>query len=170
MRCCLLRIIEDHMNDSFIKAYQDQLEAAKKAFTNNGLPPVEVPPALREMAEKSLTAYRENYEKMKANAAQVNSALENSYENAGKGVAEYNSRLLAAYESNINSTFDFLNSVVNAKTMADLVELSTGHARRQFETVSGQVKDLSALAQKVASDTSEPIKSTVEKTVQQPKG
>ncbi len=153
------------MSDSFIKAYQDQIEAAKKALSANGVPAVEVPPALRELAEKNLAAYRENYEKLKASTTQINSALESSYENAGKGVAEYNARVLEALQSNINSTFDFYNSVINAKSVAELVELSTGHARQQFETVSGQVKDLSALAQKVATDSSQQLKDTVEKTV-----
>ncbi len=153
------------MSDSFIKAYQDQIEAAKKAFAGNGVPAVEVPPALRELAEKNLAAYRENYEKLKASTTQINSALESNYENAGKGVAEYNARVLEVLQSNINSTFDFYNSVINAKSVAELVELSTGHARQQFETVSGQVKDLSALAQKVATDSSQNLKDTVEKTV-----
>lgn len=149
------------MSDSFIKAYQDQIEAAKKAFSANGMPSVEVPPAMRELAEKNLAAYRENYEKLKASTAQINSALESSYENAGKGVAEYNARVLEALQSNINSTFDFYNSVINAKSVSELVELSTGHARQHFETVSGQVKDLSALAQKVAADSSQRDRKSV---------
>jgi len=52
------------MSDSFIKAYQDQIEAAKKAFSANGIPPVEVPPAVREIAEKGLATLRENYDKL----------------------------------------------------------------------------------------------------------
>ncbi len=153
------------MSDSFIKAYQDQIEAAKKALAGSGLPAVEVPPAVREMAEKNLAAYRENYEKLKASTTQINSAIESSCENAGKGVSEYNSRVLEALQSNITSTFDFYNSLINAKTVAEVVELSTGHARQQFETVSSQVKDLSALAQKVASESASTLKASVEKTV-----
>ncbi|MGQ3672651.1 phasin family protein [Xanthobacter sp. TB0136] len=153
------------MSDTFIKAYQDQIEAAKKALASSGVAPVEVPASVREMAEKNLAAYRENYEKLKASTSQLNSALESTYENAGKGVSEYNARVLEALQSNIKSTFDFYNSLINAKTMAEVVELSTGHARQQFETVSSQVKDLSALAQKVASESADSLKATVEKTV-----
>ena len=40
-----------------------------------------------------------------------------------------------------------------------MVELSTAHARKQFEALTQQSKDLNALAQKVATETSEPIKS-----------
>ena len=65
----------------------------------------------------------------------------------------------------MNSAFDYFNSLLAAKTVAEAVELSTGHARKQFEALTGQAKDLSALAQKVAAETSEPIKSSVEKTI-----
>lgn len=151
------------MSDSFIKAYQDQIEAAKKAFSANGIPPVEVPPAVREIAEKGLAAARENYEKLKASADQVNAALEETYTTASKGVAEYNAKVLEALQSNVSSTFDYFNSMLQAKSLAEAVELSTGHARKQFDAVSGQAKDLSALAQKVAAESSEPLKKSVEK-------
>lgn len=153
------------MNDTFIKAYQDQIEAAKKAFSTHSVPGVEVPPAVREIAEKGLAAYRENYGKLKAAAEQVNAALEDSATTASKGVAQYNAKVLEAVQSNVNSAFDYFNSLLTAKTVAEAVELSTGHARKQFEALTGQAKDLSALAQKVAADSSEPIKSSVEKTI-----
>lgn len=153
------------MNDTFIKAYQDQIEAAKKAFSTNAVPGVEVPPAVREIAEKGLATYRENYSKLKAAAEQVNAALEDSATTASKGVAQYNAKVLEAVQSNVNSAFDYFNSLLTAKTVAEAVELSTGHARKQFEALTGQAKDLSALAQKVAAETSEPIKSSVEKTI-----
>ena len=50
------------------------------------------------------------------------------------------------------------------KSISEVVELSTTHARKQFETVSGQTKELAALAQKVATETAEPIKESVTKT------
>ncbi|WP_454916356.1 phasin [Xanthobacter sediminis] len=152
------------MSDSFIKAYQDQIEAAKKAFSANGIPPVEVPPAVREIAEKGLATLRENYDKLKVSADQVNATLEDTYTTASKGVAEYNTKLLEAMQSNVSSTFDYFNALLQTKSVAEAVELSTSHARKQFETVTSQAKDLTALAQKVAAESSEPIKSSVEKT------
>lgn len=153
------------MNDTFIKAYQDQIEAAKKAFSANGMPPLEVPPAVREIAEKGLVTARENYEKLKATAGQVNAAMEDTCTTACKGLADYNVKVLEALQTNVNSAFDYFNALLGAKTVAEAVELSTGHARKQFETLSGQAKDLSALAQKVAAESSEPLKATVEKAV-----
>ncbi|MBB6309459.1 phasin [Xanthobacter tagetidis] len=153
------------MNDTFIKAYQDQLDAAKKAFSANGMPAFEVPPAMREAAEKGLSACRDNYDKIKSSAEQMNAAIEDTCTTASKGVSTFNVKMLEALQTNMNSSFDYFNALLSAKTFAEAVELSTGHARKQFEIVSAQAKDLSALAQKVAADTSEPLKSTVEKSV-----
>jgi hypothetical protein len=43
------------------------------------------------------------------------------------------------------------------------VELSSAHARKQFETLTAQSKELSALAQKVATETAEPMKAGMTK-------
>lgn len=153
------------MNDTFIKAYQDQIDAAKKAFSANGVPGMEVPPAVREVAEKGLAACKENYAKLKGAAEQVNTALEDTYTTASKGVAQYNSKVLEAVQSNLNSAFDYFNSLLTAKSIAEAVELSTSHARKQFETLTIQAKDLSSLAQKVTADSAEPLKNSVEKTI-----
>lgn len=152
------------MNDTFIKAYQDQIEAAKKAFSTHAIPGMEVPPAVREIAEKGLSTCRENYTKLKESAEQVNSALESTYTTASKGVAQYNAKVIEVLQSNVNSAFDYFNSMLTAKTVAEAVELSAGHARKQFESLTAQAKDLSALAQKVAADSSEPLKSSIEKS------
>ncbi len=48
---------------------------------------------------------------------------------------------------------------MTAKSMSEMIELSTSHARKQFETATAQSKDLTALAQKVATESMEPIKS-----------
>src|SRR6516165_3169402 len=43
--------------------------------------------------------------------------------------------------------------------LSEVIELSSAHARKQFEALTEQSKELSALAQKVATETVEPIKS-----------
>ncbi|MGU3493514.1 phasin [Xanthobacteraceae bacterium A53D] len=146
------------MADPF-KAFQDQFDNAAKAFSA-----VEVPAAFRDMAEKSVQNYRGNFEKMKAAAEQTSDIIEGTYSTASKGVAEYNLKSLEILRTNINTAFDFFASVLAAKTPVEAVELSSTHLRTQYETLSAQAKELSTLAQKVATESSEPIKSSVEKT------
>jgi hypothetical protein len=47
---------------------------------------------------------------------------------------------------------------MSAKSYAEVVELSTGYARQQFETLAAQAKELNAVAQKAGTETFEPIK------------
>jgi hypothetical protein len=44
-----------------------------------------------------------------------------------------------------------------------MVELTTAHVRKQIEAMTAQTKDLTALAQKMATETAEPIKGSVTK-------
>ena len=44
-----------------------------------------------------------------------------------------------------------------AKAPSDIVELWTMHARKQFEMLSEQTKELTALGQKMAGESAEPI-------------
>ena len=87
--------------------------------------------------------------------------LEDTYTTAAKGLTAYNLKLIEAARSNTNAAFDFAGALIGAKSLSEAVELSSTHARKQFETCSEQTKELSKLAQKVAVDTAEPIKISV---------
>jgi phasin len=125
----------------------------------------EVPAVMREMAEKSVQSARETYEKMKTSAEETTDLLEDTYSTASKGVAEYNAVALESLRTNVNAAFDYVGALFAAKSVSEAVELSTGHMRKQFDVLSAQAKELSTLAQKVATDTAEPIKASVEKTI-----
>jgi phasin len=122
------------------------------------IPNIEVPPAFREIAEKGIAQAKENYEKAKAAADEATAVLEDTYANASKGAAEYGAKLIETTRANTNAAFDLFGALLNAKTFAETVELSSGYLRKQFDTVTEQVKDLSATAQKVGTETFEPIK------------
>jgi phasin len=123
------------------------------------MPKMEVPAAFREFAEKSVTQAKDNWEKMKAATEEATDMIETSYSTASKGASDYGMALIDAARANTNAAFDFYSQIMTAKSLSEVIELSTSHARKQFETVTAQSKDLTALAQKVATDTVEPIKS-----------
>ena len=118
----------------------------------------EVPAVFREFAEKGLAQAKQNYEKVKTLAEDTTDAIEDSYTNASKGASEYGLKLIANARTNTNSAFDLLGSLMSAKSYAEVVELSTGYARQQFETLAAQAKELNAVAQKAGTETFEPIK------------
>ena len=125
------------------------------------VPKMEVPAAFREFAEKGIAQTKDTYEKMKATAEQNTEMLETVYATASKGSTEYGLKLIEISRANTNAAFDFFQSLFGVKSPSELVEISTAHARAQFETLSGQTKELTTLAQKVATETAEPIKTGV---------
>lgn len=129
----------------------------------DNMPKMEVPAAFREFAEKGVAQSKENYAKFKATAEQNSEMLETVYTTATKGVSDYGLKMIEIARANTTSMFDFAEAMFAVKSPSEFVELSTKHARTQFETMSGQGKELAGLAQKVATDTAEPIKSGVEK-------
>jgi phasin len=138
-------------------------EFPKFEIPNFEMPKMEVPAAFREFAEKGASQAKENYEKLKAAAEEATDVLEDTYATAAKGASDYGLKVIEASRVNTNAAFDFFTELMTVKSYSDMIELSTAHARKQFETVTAQTKDLAALAQKTATETAEPIKGSVTK-------
>ncbi len=122
------------------------------------MPTMEVPPAFREIAEKGIAQAKENYEKMKSSAEQATEMLEETYATASKGCSGYGLKVIETARANSNAAFDLFGELLTAKTYSEVVEKTTAYMRNQFDTVTAQAKELSEHAQKVATETAEPIK------------
>jgi phasin len=127
------------------------------------MPKVEMPAAFREIAERGVAQCKDTYEKMKAAAEEATDVIETTYSTATKGASDYGLMLIEAARTNTNAAFDFAGELITAKTLSEVIELSSAHTRKQFEALTQQGKDLGALAQKVATDTAEPIKNGMNK-------
>jgi hypothetical protein len=53
------------------------------------VPKMEVPAAFRELAEKSVSQAKDNWEKMKAATEEATDMIEDSYATASRGAADY---------------------------------------------------------------------------------
>ncbi|HEX5212148.1 MAG TPA: phasin [Pseudolabrys sp.] len=124
------------------------------------MPKIEFPSAFRELAEKSVAQAKENYEKMRTAAEDATEMLEDTYASASKGYSEYGLKLIETARANSNAAFDLMAKLLGAKSASEVVELSSGFMRTQFDTVTAQAKDLADHAQKVATETTAPIKET----------
>jgi phasin len=140
-------------------------KAPKAAAPMFDLPKVEVPEMVRDFAEKSVQQAKDVYARIKSAAEETTDVLEDTYTSATKGATEFNLKALEALRANVNASFDYTRELLGSKTLAEAVELSAVHARKQFESLSAQTKSLSTLAQKVATETAEPIKAGMSKTM-----
>lgn len=127
------------------------------------LPKMEIPAAFREFAEKGVSQAKDNWEKMKVAGEEATNMIEESYAATAKGAADYGLKLIEVARTNANSAFDFAGELLGAKSFSEAIELSTSHARKQFDTAAAQTKELTALAQKVATEASEPVKTSLTK-------
>jgi len=133
-------------------------EMPKFELPNFELPKMEIPAAFREIAEKSVSQAKETYEKMKSAAEEATDVLEDTYATASKGASDYGLKMIEAARENTNAAFDFATQLMTVKSLSEVVELSTAHTRKQFEALTAQTKELAAIAQKVATETAEPVK------------
>jgi phasin len=138
-------------------------EFPKFEIPNFEMPKMEVPAAFREFAEKGASQAKETYEKMKAAAEEATDVLEDTYATASKGAADCGLKMIEATRANTNAAFDFYSDLMNVKSYSDMIELSTAHARKQFEAMTAQTKEFASLMQKMATETAEPIKDSVSK-------
>ena len=116
------------------------------------------PQAMREMADKGAAQAKESFEKMNAATAAATSVIQNAGASAAQGFKESNAKVIEFARINSNAAFDFANVLLGVKSPSEFIQLSTEQARKQFEVLSAQTKELTALSQKVMLETAEPLK------------
>ena len=119
---------------------------------------MEIPEAFRELVEKSSVQLREGYEKTRAAAEQATDLLVGSRTTWSKGVVNFNLKAIDGARANSNGMFDLMSKLMSAKSYSESMELWAAYLRKQFDVIAAQIKDLAAQAQKVVSETVEPIK------------
>jgi len=111
----------------------------------------------RKFADKSAAVASETLAKGKAAVEQSARAVEQSYSATVENVRDFNIKMIDMAQANAESVFELARQLATAKQPTDIVELWTAHAKKQFETLSEQTKELSALGQKIAGESAAPI-------------
>ena len=112
---------------------------------------------VRELSEKGAAYAKDTYGKTQAAAGQATKVMEQTYSAASKGAADFNLHLLEIAQANMNAAFDFARQLARVKSPPEFFELSTAHARKQFETFTEQTQHLTTLAQKVTTEATQPL-------------
>jgi phasin len=128
---------------------------------------LDFPSEFRDLADRSTLQAKENYDKLKNATEEVTGGFKNAYEAATKGTRDYGVRLVQIGRANVNAAFDCAAELLSAKSPSEAIELSTTQLRKQFETLAEQSKELASLAQKIATETTEPIRESVNKAFKQ---
>lgn len=107
--------------------------------------------------DKSRKIANETLEKGKSAVEQTARSIEQSYSTTVENMRDYNLKIIDMAHANTEAAFELVRQLATAKTPSDLMELWKSHARKQFGMLSEQAKDLTALGQKMAGESAEPI-------------
>jgi hypothetical protein len=111
----------------------------------------------KNFADKTARAARETFEKGSAATQQSARGAQESFSAVAEGIRDFNVRLMEMAQLNTVAALDFAREMSTAKGPADAAALWSSHAQKQFETLTGQSKELAALAQRIATSSAEPI-------------
>lgn len=78
-----------------------------------------------------------------------------------ENIRDFNVKMIDMAHANTETLFGFARQLATAKSPSDIMELWTAHARKQFETLTEQTKEMTALGQKMAGECGEPIARSV---------
>jgi phasin len=115
----------------------------------------------RKFADKSAAIANETLQKGKAAVDQSVQAFEQTYLAMIEQMRDYNLKMIDIAQANTAGVFEFARQLSTAKSSSDLVELWTAHTRKQIAVLNEQIKELTALGQKMAGESAEPITRSV---------
>ena len=114
------------------------------------MPKMEMPAEFREITDKGVASARDTCAKAKVASEEAADLLKNTYATVAKATTDYNLKLIEIARTNTRAAFDYAHELMGVKSPSECIELSTAHARKQYDIVSAQNKELCALSQKVA--------------------
>ena len=135
-----------------------------EAFSFPTAPTFEVPAAVRDFTEKSMTQARDTYDKLKSAAEEATGLVEETLETAREGAFAFGVKALDAAKTNSDASFAYAKDLFRAKTVSEMIELQSSFARKQFDAFSSQFKEFQGLTEKFVADTTKPVAAKVEKT------
>jgi phasin len=126
-----------------------------------GLLKIATPGTFREITEPSVARVKESCERMKAVSEEMADALRQTCSTNAKAATDYGVKVIDISNVNATAALDFLTNLIDAKSQIEIMNLSVVQARKNFDAASTQSKELWDLAQKVATEASEPMKKGV---------
>lgn len=124
-------------------------------------PHIDIPEGVKQAAAAGINQVREGYKKLYGNAEAMTDAVERSYSMAIADSADLHGRILQTIQTNLTASFEFATALMAARSLPEMIELSTKFAHRQFETFAKQTRDFWAFGQKMVSDTTKPVTSSL---------
>lgn len=125
--------------------------------------PTKIEQPLQAAAQNGSSQATEAFGKMRQDAAESTELFQNCYVTGLKGAHEYNAKVMEFAKSNTEAVVSFAKTLSDVKSPSEFLAAATDYSRKQFDSLTEQTRDLTALAQRVTLATVEPLKAGVSK-------
>jgi phasin len=116
--------------------------------------PYEVPPEMREFAEKSVEQARKAIDGFLGAARKTADTLETSATTVQANSKEVARKTFSYAEQNIAAAFDLAQRLVRAKDVQEAMQIQAEFARAQFAAMQSQMKEFGSIAQSAVNQAS----------------
>ena len=113
-------------------------------------PTIEIPAAVRELAENNVEQTRAAYSQFLTMARQAQDLMTKSPAAETKSAVDIQSKAMRYAEQNVEASFRFASDLAHARDMQEYAEVQTRYAQTQVLTFAQQTQDLGRLVAEAA--------------------
>lgn len=121
-------------------------------------PKLEIPDAMRDFADQSVSQARKAFDTFMSNATTAIGRMEDNASSAQAMGNDMQKDAMAFAEAQVSGAFDLAQKMVRAKDAQELMELQATYMRQQMEAFSRQTRDVGAKMSAAATDAAKKMK------------
>jgi len=123
----------------------------------------DMPRVFRDVTEQGVAEVKQNFEKMTAAATDATEHAKTLHATALTGIQDYTTKVLEFTNVNMTSAMEQAKRLVSVKSPTEYFQLTSDYMKTQMQILSKQAQELAAIAQKMATSTTETMKSGLHK-------
>ncbi len=124
----------------------------------NTPPKLEVPEAMRDFADQSVSQAKKAFDTFMSNAQTAVTKMEDSASSAQAASSDMQKEAMSFAEEQVANAFDLAQKMVRAKDAQELMTIQANYMRQQMEAVTAQTKDIGDKMTAAAKDAAESMK------------
>jgi phasin len=113
-------------------------------------PQLEIPEAVRQMAERNVDQARSAYNQFMDMARQTQTMVAKASGSVAETALEIQSRALRYAEQNMDAGFQCASELARARDLKEYLEIQTRHAQKQMQTYAQQAQELGRMLAEAA--------------------
>ena len=107
--------------------------------------------------DRTSRAARETFDKVTAAGEDTARGMQESFANTAGSARDLNVKLIGMARQNVEAAFDLAQQIASVESPLDLAQVWSTHAKKHFEMLTEQAKELTSLGQRLASSNVEPL-------------